>query len=160
MKFRGHDLPERSLSSLSVKCSAAQHGCHESDGAVHLVKQQAHLEGSQYHRLPAWAPGGNNLLQPRQLNLQDHFVQRPDGRLRLPLCRRGNMPFHCQVSQKGSHFCCTEFAGKALAVKVDEAPDPVPVGFLGADLVVSNLNLLPQSIHQTRLSGGRAGRRW
>ena len=152
------DAQPQSLSQSHA--SAVQHGCHESDRAAHLVKQQAHLGGSQYHRQPAWAPGGNDVVQPRQLNLQDHFVQKQDGRLRLPLGRRGNMPVHCQVSQEGCHFCRTEFAGMALAVKDDEAPDPVRVGFLGADRVVSNPNLLPQSIHQTRLSGGRAGRRW
>ena len=70
------------------------------------------------------------------------------------------MPFRCQASQEGGQFCRTEFAEMALAMKDDEAPDPVRVGFLGADRVVSNPNLLPQPIQQTRLSGSRAGRRW
>ena len=59
-----------------------------------------------------------------------------------------------EVRQKGFDFERPQFGGVTLAVKPDEAFNPVEIGLLGTNAVVLDSDFVADAVEQPRTSGG------
>lgn len=60
------------------------------------------------------------------------------------------MVFGRQMREEGADFRNPHFAGVTLVMEEDEAPNPVDVGFFGAERIMFETQRLPDQIEQFR----------
>jgi hypothetical protein len=72
---------------------------------------------------------------------------------RLLLCADRDIPFRGQMSQERFHFLLAHLARMALAVKEDEATNPVNVAFFGVESVLLAAHHLANLVEKSRLLG-------
>ena len=82
-------------------------------------------------------------------------IEKQQGAQRLILGRRTDPTGDRQVGQEGADLRFAEVLGVSLAVKQDEAANPMDIGFLGSWAAVEGSQGATESVQQARL--GRAG---
>jgi hypothetical protein len=102
---------------------------------------------------------GDDLVEPRQIELQDVAEQEQQRRLRLIAGGRQHSAVHREVLQEGGYFCGAQVARVALAVEQDKPAHPVHAAVLGADRVMAHPDRAAQAFKQPgrRRSGSAAG---
>jgi hypothetical protein len=88
----------------------------------------------------------HDVLQPRQLALQNGLVEEQDRAERLVLRRGRYAPLNREMREEAFDLGLAEAAGMLALVKSDEAPGPVEVRLLGLEAVVPRTDLLSHDI--------------
>jgi hypothetical protein len=144
--------------------SAVEQRRDEPHRAVEFVQQRAHLRRREHHRQAAHVLGGDDLVQPRQLDAEHLSIEEQQRRLGLVLRRGRHRTIDRQVGEEGGHGVGAEPRRMALAVEKDVAPRPVHVRLLRAQRVVAQPQRVAQPVEQSGRCGGarrpcRLGRR-
>jgi hypothetical protein len=90
------------------------------------------------------------LIQPREADFQYVAIQEEYGVQRLILRRGRDVTLRREIAQKRGELRCAHLSRVALAVKQDEAPDPLHICLLGTDAVVPKPDHLAHLIEQAR----------
>lgn len=88
-------------------------------------------------------------IEPRQFDAEDLLVQEQDGTLCLVLRRCGDSANNREVGQKRLDLRRPQLDRVALAVKPDEAFNPIDIRLLGANAVMLEADLVPETIEQS-----------
>ena len=94
-----------------------------------------------------------DVLEPRELVLEDVAVQKQNRAFRLILRGRGDAAPDREVGQECLDVRGSELRRVALAVIDDEAFNPVDVRLLGADAVMLEADLFAHPVEQARGPG-------
>lgn len=113
-----------------------------------------HLRASQHDRQSVRRLRRRDPGKPRKLDAEHVPVQEQERALRLVLRRRRDVAVHCELRQKGLHFLRGELRWMALAVKPDEASNPIDIRLLGAEAVMPDTDDVSDAIEQTRWGRG------
>lgn len=117
---------------------AVEQPAHELESGVRRegVKQiQGLLPGEHDWQLPG-SSDAFDILEGGQFDLKHLSIEKKQCAQGLVLGGSGDLGFHGEVGQERLHFRRSQVLGVTLAVKEDEALDPVQVRLLGADAVV------------------------
>ena len=97
------------------------------------------------------------MIEPRQFDGEHFLVQEKERALGLVL-RAGGDVSHCgQMGEKRLDLAGAHLGRVALAVKMDEASNPVQIGLLGPQAVVFQADLEAYALEQ---GNRRAARTW
>jgi hypothetical protein len=88
---------------------------------------------------------GDDLVEPRQIELQNLAEQEQRRRLRLIAGGRQHSAVPREVLQEGGYICGAPVARVALAVEPDEPAHPVHAAVLGADRVAAHPDRVAQA---------------
>ena len=102
--------------------------------------------------------GALDMVEPRQLDREDFLVEEQQRALRLVLRAGGDVAHGGQMGEKRLDLARTHVGRVALAVKKDEAFNPVQIRLLGPQAVVLQADLEADTLEQRRLV--RFGHRW
>jgi hypothetical protein len=117
-----------------------------------LREQSLNLPPRQYHRQAYRALRAHEIVEPAQFPTEDLLVEKKQRSERLVLRRRRNVALRRQMTEKRGHLGLSEARGMAPAAPVDEALDPVYVGFLGAAAVVQSPDRIVHLLQQAGLA--------
>lgn len=109
------------------------------------------LPTARYHRQPLRSLRPDDVLHPRQLDLEDLPLQEEDLRQRLVLRRRRHLPVDGQVGQVRFHLRSAHVTGITLAMEQDEPPDPMDVGLLCTVAVAQPAYTVADLVEEARL---------
>jgi hypothetical protein len=82
--------------------------------------------------------------------VEDLLIEKKQGAQRLILGGSCHLSFNREVAEEGSNLRFAHFVGVALAMKEDEAPDPIDVGLLGADAIMFDPQVPADAVEQFR----------
>ena len=122
--------------------------------AFQPVEHQGDLRLGKNHGQPDWLPGALHPVQPGQLDGQHLLVEEQQRALGLVLRTGRDVAHRRQVRQERLHLPRAHPGRVPLAVKKDEAFNPVQIGLLGAQTVVLDPDLLAHALEQG--NGGEA----
>jgi hypothetical protein len=109
------------------------HQLHEQRELARNMRQQAcHLLARQHDRNAHARLGPDELLHPRQLDVQHFPVQEQDRAQRLLVRQRRHRTRIGQMTQEGLDLGCTHLARMPQAMMPDERADPVDMGLPGS----------------------------
>ena len=108
---------------------------------------------SQHGGEPLWSMRAYNIVDPRQIDIHDAFVEKEECRQRLGLCRWRYPAVVCEVTQKVPDLIPAHLSGVTGSVMPNEAPDPVDISFLGPIAVVPQPDRGPDCVQETRGCG-------
>jgi hypothetical protein len=107
--------------------------------------------------------GPLDVIDPRQLLLQDLAIQKQQRAKSLILRGSGHLAFRGQMSQKLAHLLCAHFVRMPFAVKEDETLNPIQIDLLGAQGIMLEADGLTDPIKEfrlVRLGGGGVTSVW
>lgn len=108
----------------------------------------AHVRSREHHRQPCRRLRALDVLQPWQLAFEHVAVQEEDRALDKVLRGGRDVALDRQVGQERFDVRRPKRLGLALAVKEDGASNPIHMGLLGPDAVVSEPNLVADAIEE------------
>ncbi len=92
----------------------------------------------------------HHIVDPRQLDIHDAFVQKEESGQGLALRCGRDLTSVRQVSQECGNFRSPHIARMAFLVEQDEPANPVDISFLGPIAVVPQANCGPDRVQQAR----------
>ena len=104
----------------------------------------------EHYRQPSRCLRRHDLAKPRQLKAEHLSIHEQQRTLGLVLRRGRHISFHCQVGQKCFDLRRTQFGGMLLAVKKNEASNPIDIDLFGTDAVVLDANFVANPVEQAR----------
>jgi hypothetical protein len=117
--------------------------------AAQAREQGFDLAAPQHHRQVVRSFGSYDVVEPLDVAFEDVPVEEADRRQRLVLGRGAGVAVHGQGGEEGFDFALAHVGGMTLAVEDDEAADPVHVGLLGAQRVVTGTHGFADAVEQT-----------
>jgi hypothetical protein len=107
-----------------------------------------HLITRQHHRHALRALGARHVIQPRQIDRQHFLVQKQQGRQGLILRGRRHMALHRKMRQKRLDLGRPHVSWMLLAVKQNEAPNPLNILRFRPDAVMLDPNSVAHLVKQ------------
>ena len=121
--------------------------------ALHAVEERADLVFLEHRRQPPRSLGADDLVQPRQLDLEHALVEEEQRRKRLGLGGGRDVLDGREVRKEIRHLRRAHVLRMPPAVVDHEAADPVDVGALGAEAVAPNPDRLADAVDEAGLLG-------
>ena len=141
--------PQRQAFAQSQSAAVQQTG-DETVLSTQAPDHRLNLVAAQHRRQPLRAPGPDDVLQPRQLDLEHFLVQEKQRRQRLVLRRCRHVSIDRKVGQERFQFRPAQVPRVAHAIPVHVPADPVDVLLLGPIAVVKG----PQYVAHLPEQGG------
>jgi hypothetical protein len=113
-------------------------------------KQSGHFGSGQHNRQPSRPSGLHDSVQPLEFDAQHFAIQEKHARFRLILGGGGNLQLDREMRKERLHLPRTQLHRMALAMKMDEASNPVRVRLLGSDAVMLATNGVANLVEQAR----------
>jgi hypothetical protein len=118
--------------------------------AIETIEDRADLLPRQHDRQPLRSLSPHDVIEPRELLLEDDPIEEYESIERLILGRRGHARVYGQRREKACDFGRGHLGGMPLVMEEDVALDPVDVGFLGLTAVMTGANGVTDAIEQAR----------
>ena len=148
-----------------AQAGAVEEQGQEARDAVEVLEDGTDLVAGQDDGQVLRPPGAHDVVEPRQVLLEHHAVEKEQSRQCLVLGGGGDVPLDGERREELRDFLGPHLGGMALAVEEDVAPDPAHVGLLGAPAAVEGLERLSDAVEEpgrrragrAHVSTGRAG---
>ena len=113
-------------------------------------KTRADLLPAQHYGEMLRPARADQIIEPRQTDIQDVAVQEQQRGERLVLGRGGDLPVDGEPGQEAAHLAGAHLPGVPLVMEQDEATNPVDVGVLGAGAVMPRSEGRSYAVEQAR----------
>jgi hypothetical protein len=131
-----------------------QEKSHQARHAVKAAEHGTHFVAREDNRQPFRTFGADHAFNQARLDLEHISIKEEQCGERLILGGGRNVPVNGQMREKGVDLGGAHLQRVTFVVEEDEALDPIDVGVLGADAVVTNAAGLADPVEQL----GRARR--
>ncbi len=132
-----HVLHPQAQGFEQPQAGAIQEQRREARGSVERVDDDLHLRAGQHDRDALGILGPHDVVEPRQLLLENLAIEEEQRAQRLVLRGRGDIAVDGQIAQEARDLGGAHLGRMALAVEDDVAPDPSDVGLLRAEAAVA-----------------------
>src|SRR5258708_18578192 len=143
-----------STSPNPTKAGAVEQTRHQPSVPCETRKQALRLRGGEHRGNTGRFAHSLQALEPGKRQGQNLFIEEKQRRQGLVLGRGGHPAIPGQMVEKRRDLDRPQIPRVSLSMEVDEAPDPVKIGFLRAQAVVQAANRLPNLLQQARLRRG------
>lgn len=113
-----------------------------------MGEYRLHLIPRQHHRQALGPFGLDDVIKPRQFDLQNLAIQEQNRGQCLILRRSGNLALDCKMRQKHLHLWRPHLARMTQAVKPNEKTHPLDIRVFGTYAVVQPPDLVTELIQQ------------
>ncbi len=137
-----------------TKAGAVEQTRHQPSVPCETRKQALRLRGGEHRGNTGRFAHSLQALEPGKRQGQNLFIEEKQRRQGLVLGRGGHPAIPGQMVEKRRDLDRPQIPRVSLSMEVDEAPDPVKIGFLRAQAVVQAANRLPNLLQQARLRRG------
>jgi hypothetical protein len=151
-----------------AQAGAVEEQGHETRDAVEVLEDSTDLVACHDDGQVLRPPGAYDVVEPGQVLLEHHAVEKEQRGQRLVLGGGGDVTHDGERREELRDFPGPHLGGMALTVEEDVAPDPAHVGLLGPPAAVEGLERLSDAVEEpgrrracrADVSKGRARAGW